>query len=72
MYFIFVLLNNTIYLDTNINVKLDDLNFSITGEYIDKIFTHFGAVTAFLIGYRLAAAFVTKHPMSLGGKKVLL
>jgi len=70
IYFIIVLflLNNIIYLDTNINIKLNDLNITINGDYIDKIFTHFGAVTTFVIRYRLAAAFVTKHPMSLSGK----
>src|SRR5204862_6773807 len=68
IYFIFALSINKIYLDTTISVKLNDLNFNISGEYINNIFTHFGAATAFVIGSRLAATFLMKHPMSLGGK----
>jgi len=68
IYFIIFLSTNTIFLDTSIIVKLNESDISISGEYIDKIFTHFGASTAFVIGARLAAAFVAKHPMALTGK----
>jgi hypothetical protein len=68
IYLLIVLSSDIIYLDTTINVKCNDLDFNVSGEYIDKIFTHFGAATAFVVGSRLAAAFLTKHPISLGSK----
>lgn len=66
--FIIVLSSEIIYLDTTINIKLNELDLNISGEYIDKIFTHFRAASAFLIGSRLAAAFLTIHPISLSSK----
>jgi len=65
---------NTVYLDSStiVNCHLDDTTVKISGDYIDKIFIHFGAASAFVVGSRLAAAFVTKHPISLFGKMELV
>jgi len=68
IYFIFVLSSDIIYLDTTLNLNINELDLNVSGEYIDKIFTHYGAATAFVVGSKLAAAFLTKHPISLGGK----
>ena len=66
---IYIFLND-IYLDSNtlININLDGVEVKVKGDYIDKLFINLGATSAFVIGSRLAAAFVTKHPMSLGSK----
>jgi len=70
LYLIVAFSLNTIYLDgsTIVICNLDGSTINISGDYIDKIFTHFGAASAFVIGSRLAAGFVSKHPMSLLGK----
>jgi hypothetical protein len=68
IYFIFVLSSDTIYLDTTLNLNFKNLDLIVSGENIDKIFTHFGAATAFVLGSKLAAGFLTKHSISLGRK----
>jgi len=70
-YFIYIFVfSNNIYLDSStiVNVNLDGVNVTVKGDYIDKLFTNIGATSAFVIGSRLAASFLSKHPMSLGGK----
>jgi hypothetical protein len=41
------------------------MTIKVTGDYIDKIFIHFGSLTAFTLGAKLAAGFVSKHPISI-------
>lgn len=59
---------NPIYLDSIFELKLDDMKFSISGDYLHLIVTHFGSTSAFLMGVKLGAAFVQKHPMSIPTK----
>jgi hypothetical protein len=68
LYLIIVFFNSTFYLDspTIVNCNIDGV--TVKGEYIEKIFTHFGAASAFIIGSRLAAGFLSKHTMSILGK----
>jgi len=47
---------------------MGEVKFVVTGDYIEKIITQFGTVSAFVIGAKLAAGFLVKHPMSLTGK----
>ena len=60
---------NTLYLeDVTLNVKLDDVNIAVSGQFLNNIFKNFGSVAAFTAGARLAATFLVKHPMPLGSK----
>jgi hypothetical protein len=68
IYFIFVLSSNIIYLDTTLNLNFKNLDLILSDKNIDKIFTHFGAATAFVLGSKLAAGFLTKHSISIGSK----
>jgi len=71
LYLFFLLFSYDIYLDTNnllIKVNLDGTIIKVSGDFIDKIFTNFGAVSAFVVGSRLAAAFVAKSNLSVLGK----
>lgn len=73
LYFLIVIavsLSNVIYLDQNTEVllRVEETEIKVTGEYIDKLFTSFGLTSAFVVGCKLAAAFIVKHPMPLGGK----
>jgi hypothetical protein len=51
-----------------VNCNLDGSTVKNSGDYIDKIFTQFGAASAFVIVSRMEPGFVSKHPMSLLGK----
>jgi len=65
---IFSLSINTVFLDTSINIKLNDIHFSIKGDYLDTIFSNFGTASVFIVGSKIAASFVLKSKMSLGAK----
>jgi hypothetical protein len=61
LYLILIFNMDTLYLDgPNKNVKIDDIDFKISGEYKDKIFTHFGGSAALVVGAKIAASFIVK------------
>lgn len=69
IYLFMTCIDNPIYLDSkDVNVTLGEVKFVVTGEYIERIITQFGSVSAFVVGAQLAAGFVMKHPMSIPGK----
>lgn len=49
-------------------MTVGEIKFVITGEYIEKIITQLGNVSAFVVGAKIAAGFLAKHPMSFSGK----
>jgi hypothetical protein len=64
------LYKNIIYLEQDgiINFDLEGVKFKIQGEYLGLIIHHFGAASAFGVGAKIAASFLSKHPMSLPNK----
>ena len=64
------MLNNIIYLDndTMVNVNLDGVKLSVSGDYLNQIYDKYGSVAVFGVGARIAASFVSKGNMSLLGK----
>lgn len=67
--YLFITLNdNTIFLDKEVNVTVGEVKFVVTGEYIERVITQFGNVSAFVVGAKIAAGFLAKHPISFSGK----
>ncbi len=60
--------SGTIYSDSEVEVTINDIKFTIVGDYIETITHTFGGASAFIVGAKIAAGFVSKHPMSLPGK----
>lgn len=59
---------STIYLDTVVNLKLDNIDVNVKGELIEKIFLHFGSSAAFVTGAKIAASFLLKTKLSFPTK----
>lgn len=57
-----------IYLDTIVNLKLDDFDVNVKGELIEKMFLHFGSSAAFVTGAKIAASFLVKTKISIPSK----
>jgi hypothetical protein len=60
---------DVVYLDENINVKVDGVDFSFSGGIIQQIATHFGNFVAFGISAKIVAGMVTTHKsLTIPGK----
>jgi len=53
---------------TSKNIKLNDVHFSLNGDYFDKLFVNLGATSVFILLTKIAASFLLKSNMSLCDK----
>jgi len=60
--------NGSIHLDTILDINLEGVKMKVNGDYITLLLTHFGATSAFAIGSKIGASFISKYPMSLTSK----
>lgn len=68
-YLLFLFNMNTLYLeDPTIQIKLDDVDFNIKGDLINRFFNQFGIIAIFVAGAKLAASFLAKKNLSIPSK----
>jgi len=69
---LFYIENNILYLDStkpiNINANISDIDVELTGVFFNTVFSNLGAAGVFAASAKIAAALVSKHPMSLPSK----
>ena len=76
LYFIIIVIinyylkKNAVYLDENVvlTTKIQNSEITLSGEILNQILENFGSAGVFIVGAKIAAALVAKHPMALPNK----